>query len=299
MTKFKLTLTFFCVFILLVMLPIGLTGSAQQTPFKFDSDKIEPGTLYTYELYASSKDSNPDRKNYYFIQGLKDGKLNIEGLTVNLGKSYDAAWTEYTLDMEHMMLDSYHFRSLMPRNDIALKTTWKAAMEYHFQTHEYTVNFTNRYQEGLKTKKVTEKITHIPTFFYNTRHVDLWTIMRFYPLSQKKIDAWNYTGNKLTGIKIKYQGNVEVRTPTGEMSCYKFELSGKGILAWLFGKKAWLWMNTEDERNYMVRYKNNNERGNWPMMELHLIRVESISEQEWQGKIEKAARRDIQFPGGN
>lgn len=275
----------------IVLLAISSLALAEENPFNYNPNKIEPGTMYTYQLFTSSDQKQAQRKIFYYTKFLHQDKLGIGWLSVKTSGTEDINYVKYILDLDHMMLKSSHFQSFTKLEDMPLNTTWEAKSEVDFTKKENNFSFTNKYKDGLKTQKRTFAFNHIPTFFYYTQHVDAWTVMRFYPYSKKRLDVWNYTGNKLTGVKIKYQGEEVIEVPAGTIRCHKFKMSGKGILAWLFGKKAHLWMSAEDERNFMVHYKNNNEKGSWPMIDLRLAKVEKLSEKEWEEKVIKADKR--------
>lgn len=262
-------------------------ASATEIPFIYDSGKIEPGTMYTYGLYTSSDEPNPHRRFYYYVRSQQGKELKLESLSTIVPENEDQDYQTFTLNMEYMMLQEETFQALSEKSEVALNTTWRAESKTDFNQKKNTLIYTNRREDGVESTTRINKFNGFPTFFYFTLHVDLWTAMRFYPYPQKRIDAWNYTGSKLTGIKIEYKGEEAIQVPAGETRCHKFEISGKGILALLFGKKAWVWMSAEDKKQYMVKYENKNPRGNWPMLKLQLVSIERISLEKWKEKIKK------------
>lgn len=272
--------------LILILLTISISVTAQQTPFEYDSDKIEPGTMYVYQF-----STNPDKfeakqtKKVYFKHSNKK-YLEIESLRSKNKDPEYADYTTYKLNWNYMMLESFSYQFLGPK-EISFGHSWQANARTDFQEQKQQLTNVKLTKGGKEVKKYTKKFDHFPTFFYITLHVDAWTTMRFYPYPKEKITAWNYTGNKLTQVKIKHQGEEIIEVPKGKLRTHKFKITGKGVLAWLFGKKAWLWLSAEDERNYMVKYVNNNDRGNKPRVEFRLSEVKKVSEKEWRKKVDR------------
>lgn len=271
--------------LILILLTISVSITAQQTPFEYDSDKIEAGTMYVYQF-----STNPDKfkakqtKKVYFKNSNKK-YLEIESLRSKNKDSEYADYTTYKLNWNYMMLESFSYQFLGPQ-EISFGHSWKLTAKTDFQEQKLQLTDVKLTKEGKEVKKHTYKFDHYPTFFYLTLHVDAWTAMRFYPFPKKTPKLWNYNGNKLNEVKVKYHGKETVEVTAGEILAHKFEFSSKGILAWLFGKKAWLWLSAQDERNYMVKYVNNNDRGGKPKIEFQLAEVKKVSEEEWKEKVD-------------
>lgn len=265
----------------------GLATASQKTPFNYEPEKIEPGTMYVYELSTNPDDFQLDAKSYYYIRSSKGGIVHIENILRDTSNPSNVNYREFNLNLNYMMLQSMSFQSLQPKEEIPIGTTWEGSGKTNFQEKTFNLEHLNHQQEGMQYRNRNYEFSHLPTFFYLTGHVDFWTVMRFYPYQKKEIEVWNYTQNDLTGVKVKYQGKESLKVPAGKIRTHKFEMSGKGILALLFGKKAWLWMNEEDGRNFMVRYRNNNRRSSsMPVIDLRLARVEKVSEKKWENKVD-------------
>lgn len=197
----------------------------------------------------------------------------------------------YKLNWDKMMLESAAWQYIGNKSDLPTGDILYMKSEFDFDRGVISWNSKSSAEEGFGRRSSSAKF-HIPTYFYFSNHVDGWTAMRFYPYYQKKsIDVWTSTSFHINAATIKYKGEETIKVPAGKIRCHKFEIKGKGILAMLFGKKAWLWMSAEDEKNYMVRYKNNNGRGRMAMVDLRLAKVEKISEQEWKVKVNSTDHR--------
>lgn len=268
---------------------LGFANSAQETPFNYDPAKIEPGTMYVYEHFTSSEQVKPEGERYYFIKSATNNKVQIEGLEIGQNKIHR---TSYTLNMKYMMIESFSFQSLQEKESLPVDSTWRLSFSNDFQRGTAYATFENKYEDGIKAVEETYDTKNIPTFFYYFRNVAFWTAMRFYPYPEKRMDVWNYTGKSLNGVKVEYQGEKTVEVLGEKILSHKFEMSSKGILSWLFGKKAWVWISAENNKQYMVRYKNNNATGNWPMLEYRLSEVKKISGEEWKSKVDKADKRE-------
>lgn len=272
--------------LILILLTTSITASAQQTPFNYDSDKIEPGTMYVYQLSTNPGKFEAKQTKKVFFKHSNKKYLTIESLR---SKNKDPEYADYTtfkLNWNYMMLQSFSYHFLGPRK-LSFGHSWKLTAKTDFQEQKLQLTNVKLTEERKKVKKNTKKFDHFPTYFYFTYHVDAWTAMRFYPFPKKNLELWNYIGNKLNVVKVKYQGKETVEVPAGEILAYKFEFSGKGLLSWLFGEKAWLWLSAEDARNYMVKYINNNDRGNKPRVEFRLEEVKKVSEKKWQEKVDR------------
>lgn len=219
------------------LLLFSFTASSVETPFNYDPDKIEPGTMYVYELSDNPDNFQPDVKSYYYVRSLEEKILHIENIFQHISDPSNVTYREFTLNLNYMMLQSMSFQALQPKKEIPIGNTWKGSVKTNFQKQVSLGKFLNRREEGMKSFNRNFEFNHYPTFFYLTHSVDFWTVMRFYPYPQDKIEVWNYTQNDLSGVKVKYQGKEDIKVPAGKIRTYKFQMSGKGILAWLFGKR--------------------------------------------------------------
>lgn len=268
----------------------GFANSNQETPFSYEPGKIEPGTMYVYNHFTTTDQIKPQGKKYYYIESLKKGEVKIQMLSIQKGN--DLEHTNYTIDLNHMMVQTLEHHALRPKEKLPVDALVSLTLNTDFQDGKVVGEGVHKHKQGIVTESVTYDFKRTPTFFYFFGHMALRIAMRFYPYSRKKVDAWNYTGTNHTGVEIEYLGKETIEVPAGRIRCNKFELSGKGILSWLFGEKGWIWTSAESEKNYVVRYKNNNKTAKWPMKDFQLTKVENITEQAWNRKIDNVDRRE-------
>lgn len=278
---------FLFLMLVLILAAVDLSPAAQGIPFNYEPDKLEPGTMYRYELFTSENASRPARKLFYYIKSSENKATTIKVLNIEFYDQGTATYLNtYEMNWKRMMLESASWQYI--GNEANLPVGDVLRMDSRFDFERKSVNWNSKAlaEEGFDRKSVSTKF-QIPTFFYFSNHVDGWTAMRFYPYPKNSIKVHISTSFHVNRAKIQHRGKKKVEVPAGEILCHKFEMKGTGMLAWLFGKKAWLWMSAEDDRNYMVRYKNNNEWGHMAMMDLRLTGVKKISPEEWREKIDK------------
>lgn len=66
------------------LLVFSFTASSVETPFEYESDKIEPGTMYYYKLFANSQASRPKKKQFYYIKSSGKQFTTIKVLNIEL-----------------------------------------------------------------------------------------------------------------------------------------------------------------------------------------------------------------------
>ncbi len=278
---------FYLIIPLLILLPLNFTLRAAETPFNYDPEKIEPGTMYCYKLFTSPDASRPARKLFYYIGSSGEKSSTIEVLNLEYYDQGVAPYLNtYRMNWEKMMLESATWQYIGSKSNLPLGDVLHMETKFDFVRGRANWNSKSLAEDGLDRKSVSTKF-QTPTFFYFSNHVDGWTAMRFYPYPKKEIEVDVSNSFHVKDVRISYRGKETISVPKGEIRCHKFEITGKGMLAWLFGKKAWLWMSAEDHKSYMVRYENKNEWGHMAMMDLRLTSVEQISPGDWKRKVEK------------
>jgi len=274
----------FCLVIKLSV--VGLLFSEGNTTFVFDPGKIDTGSVYFYQLSTNPDHFKITSEESYYIKSLDNLTTQIEELHTSLNLKRSILET-YTMNWKYMMLQSSTWNILFNKEKLGFDRTWKANTTTDFLKKKREYIGTNRMENGFKTTRSQDKFKRIPTFYYMSGHVDLWTVMRFYPYPEKRIIVGNMASGFYTDAEIKYLGKEEVDVPFGRVRTNKFGIKGLGLIAALFGKKAYVWMSDEDSRGYMVKYVNNNHRGNWPMVSLRLVSIKKMTDAEWNTFVDK------------
>lgn len=277
----------------LILLALNPIVRAAETPFNYDPDKIEPGTMYCYKLYTSSDATQPARKLFYYIRSSGRKSSTIEVLNLEFYDQGAAPYLNtYRMNWDKMMLESATWQYIGKRKNLPRGDVLHMETEVNFARGRADWNSKSIAKDGFDRKSVSTKF-QIPTFFYFSNHVDGWTAMRFYPYQKEKIEVGVSNSFHTKDVRISYRGKETITVPEGEIRCHKFEIKGKGMLAWLFGKKAWLWMSAEDNKGYMVRYKNKNEWGHMAMMDLRLTSVEHVTPADWKRKVSRWSTGEV------
>lgn len=265
-------------FLIIVNLLTGIS-LAEQDIFDFDPEKIDQGNLYVYQMSANPEQFELRSRYYYYYKSVTENYLAVECI-INSRKR--GIYTTYRLNWNYMMLEKSTWEVFDPTL-LTDHTTKTSETRTDFINQVVAVEFTNKVEEGFKDFYFVTTYEITPTFNYASMHLDFWTIMRFYPFSERKITVGMIEGQKYVEKDIIYQGIETVEVPYGSVKAHKFELKGRGLLARLFGKRGWLWLTAEDERNYMVKYRNENKRGNLPIVDMRLEKIEAMSSDEWKG----------------
>ena len=276
--------------ILTGMLVLGITVSlfAQEIPFVFDKSKIDVGTMYVYDYSVNKKDFEPGMRGYFYIKTLND----IEVLWIPIKDTIAISIDKYKMNWNYMMLEKERFFSLKKKSEVAIGRTFKNSYNIDFSKKILRLNHTNRKKNGFKEFTHIHKFTSIPTYFYNlTDLVPLWFALRFYPLDKKEISVNSYSQGYNITLDIKYIGKEEVEVPYGKVLCHKFELVPQMSFAMKIifkPKKAWIWLTSEDNKMYMVRYRNNNVKNSFTRnMEYRLADIKKMTPEEWEKFKEK------------
>ncbi len=275
--------------ILTGMLVLGITVSlfAQEIPFVFDKNRIDVGTVYGYELSANKEESNfePTDKEYFYLKTLNE----IEVLWIPIDSTKATDWERYKMNWKYMMFENRESLSLENENELRkIEGVYDLKATINIDFSRRTIS---RHYKQLKKGKIVEwgdmhRFKSIPTYFYRTTElVPLWFVLRFYPLGKKEVSVNQYMGGLNSKLDIKYLGKEKVEVPFGKILCYKFELVPKMSFAMKMifkPKKAWIWLTSEDERRYMVKYRNNNWRATfYPNMEYRLFDIKKMTSEEW------------------
>ncbi len=283
--------------IILIIIVLSTTSIlfAQKTPFeKFDSSKIDVGTMYVYEYSTNKENFQPSAKQYLYIKTLND----IEVMVVYRDTLELPDILKYTLNWDYMMLEKYYYKYTGTKNELPLTGFYKMNSNIDFQKKILeSKNFGKAKNGRFAYDNSTHKLESIPTYFYQmTNLMPLWFALRFYPLNKKMITVNSMSSSGYnTKLEIKYEGKEKVKVPFGNVLCYKFELIPKlSFLMKLFysPKKAFIWLTSEDSSRYMVKYRNNNAQYIIPSMEYRLAERKKMTPEEWEKFKEKHGAKD-------
>lgn len=130
-------------------------------------------------------------------------------------------------------------------------------------------------------------MSKLPTYFYRiTDLLELWFVLRFYPIDKKEITVNHNADGYNSELVVKYMGKEEVEVPYGKIKCNKFELTPNvNLFIKLFTKpkNAYIWLTSEDDTRYMVKYRNENNKNTFTRsMEYRLAEVKKMSIEEWE-----------------
>ncbi|NLZ44106.1 MAG: DUF3108 domain-containing protein [Clostridia bacterium] len=271
-----------------LLLTISLTVIANPpagNPFVFDPAKMDPGNVYLYHLSGNPEEFELRSLVYYYYKAFSGPYLDIEEASVRINQEKSEYRCTYRINLDRMMLERSTFQYLPDKNSLSPNMTYQGETTVDFAKKRMKFDYLNRTEKGFQRyyKTVEYKIT--PTFSYSFEHVDGWTVMRFYPYPEKRIQVGEINSSLFyVDADVEYLGQETVEVPYGKVDCHKFEITGRGLLARLYGKKAWIWMSAEDERNYMVKYRNDNPRSTFlPVVEMRLADIKKMTPEEWAG----------------
>ncbi len=231
---------------------------------------------------------------------IKD-KTSFELLSWRKDRDYPVLQT-YTWDWEHLMLSHATWEYTGPVETLEPGCAIKAVSTADFNSHVYVTDGEALMQDGIEKNSYKLKFSRIPTINYGIDNgISLAWILRehldeFLSGKRKTLEVGFINGSYYVDASLSYKGEELVSVPFGQVPCYKFECESKGLLARMFGKKAWVWLSKEAP-HYMVRYRNENDRGQYnPFLDYQLEKKKSMSVAEWEAlkkeKIAAAAARN-------
>ncbi len=261
-------------FLIIVNLLTGIS-LAEQDIFDFDQEKIDQGNLYVYQLSGNPEQFELRERFHFYFKSVTENYLDVECIRGNLYNTYRLNW-------QHMMSERFTWERF-DETTVTDGSTKTADIRTDFINQVVEIEYTNKVEEGFKDFYSVTNYELTPTFDYRLMHFDFWTVMRFYPFSESKIKVGFIIEGRYVETDIIYQGIEVVEVPYGSVKAHKFELKGRGLLARLFGKQGWLWLTAEDERNYMVKYRNENRRSSsLPIVDMRLEKIEKMGSDEWE-----------------
>lgn len=274
---------------LIILCTIALSTAsglfAQTIPFdKFDKNKIDVGTLYVYDYSKNKEDFQLAAQKYIYIKSVND----IEVLSVSYEDTLELPDVfKYRINWDYMMLEKEDYSYAGNQNDIPIGFVSKININVDFQKKIFESKTFGKSKNGLSDFNSAEQFESIPTYFYQyTDLMDLWFALRFYPLTKDKITVNSLTSNYNVDLDIKYEGKEEVKVPHGKVLCYKFSaLPQVSFLRKLFRspKNIYFWLTSENEKRYMVKYRNDNEQYTViQSMEYRLAEMKKITSEEWE-----------------
>jgi len=256
----------------------------QTIPFnKFDSTKIDVGTMYIYEYSRNKENFEPTSEIYIYIKTLND----IEVLVKRNKNTTISYIRKYMINWNYMMLSKSEWQFLGDRQSMPSNTTYSSTTIIDFEKKRVIYKGINKIEDGFKNTNNISEFESIPTYFYRkTDLLPLWFSLRFYPLGKKDISVNHNAHGYDTDFSIKYIGKEKVETTFGKVLCHKFELFPQmSFFMKLFysPEKAWIWLSAEDNYRYMVKYRNNNERSTFTQnMEYRLAERKQLTLEEWE-----------------
>lgn len=272
-----------------IVLIIGLSVCRVQAipidnPFVFDEKKVDVGTMYVYEVSRNNIDGfKPGTKNYIYIKALNE--IEIMQMSVKDTKAYYLI--KYKMNWDYMMFEKAVFLYLLDQDKLAVDVTVKATDSIDFSKGMVLATLKNKAENGFKEVNASFKLKSIPTYFYKlTDLIELWFVLRFYPFQKEYISVNHNESGYNMGLDIKYQGKEVVEVPYGKILCHKFKLVPKLSLFMRIiakPKDTWMWITSEDNAMYMVKYRNNNERDVFTRnMEYRLDERKKLTLDEWE-----------------
>ncbi|MGD9899862.1 MAG: DUF3108 domain-containing protein [Calditrichaceae bacterium] len=263
---------------------------SQTIPFeKFDKDRVDMGSLYVYDYSKDKEDFKLSAKKYLYIKTLGD----IEVMSVSLEDTLELPDIyKYKMNWYYMMLEKEDYEYTGDINDIKIGYLGARHLSIDYQNKILKSKTIGRTKKGLSDFNSTKKFESVPTYFYQyTDLMPLWFALRFYPFEKEKITVNSLNGSYNVDFDIKYEGKEEVDGPDAKVLCYKFNvLPQVSFFMKLIRspKDIYIWLTSEDDSRYMVKYINKNEQYSViPSMEYRLTQRKKITHDEWEELKEK------------
>jgi len=276
-----------------IVLDIVISLSAQEIPFVFDKNRIDVGMMYVYEFSKNKEEPEfePEELECFYLKTFND----IETMWMPLKGTKATYLEKYKMNWDYMMFEKREILNLMNKDELQEvkgAKTLKATINIDFSKCIERENVKNIEKGEIKEWDTIHRFKSIPTYFYRrTDLAPLWFVLRFYPFEKEKVSVNHYMSGYNNKFDIKYVGKEEVEVPYGKVLCHKFELAHQMSFAMkmLFKpKKAWIWLTSEDDRRYMVKYRNNNVRSTlYRNMEYRLAEIKKMTPEEWEEFKEK------------
>jgi hypothetical protein len=188
-----------------------------------------------------------------------------------------------------MMLEKFEMKSFMDWDKWLVGTHILRSMIVDFSRKMVYTKGAGRGKEGFYEDAESWRIEKVPTYFYGIDDLaSLWFVLRFYPFDRDRVTVYHQgSGNYTVPFDIVYRGLEEVDVPYGRVLCHKFELVPR--LSWILRlifkpRSAYIWLTSEDESMYMVRYRNDNRRSKFAPfgIEYRLVDVKEMAIEEWE-----------------
>jgi len=226
-----------------------------------------------------------DRECFY-LKTLND----IETLTIPIKGTKATYFEKFKINWNYMMFEKMERLSLKSEDElqeIKGAHTLKATINIDFSKRIKRRNVKNIEKGEIEEWDDIYGFESIPTYFYQeTNLLPLWFALRFYPLEKEKVTVNHHVGRFNTDFDVKYVGKEEIEVPYGKVLCHKFDLVPQMsfVMKAIFQpEKAWIWLTSEDETRYMVKYRNNNVRSTFTRtMEYRLAEINKMTPEEWE-----------------
>jgi len=168
-------------------------------------------------------------------------------------------WNKYIWNWSYLMVEQSSWEYTGPLESAQPVMTIRAKGVADFSKKEYRAEGEDKTEKGIERFSAKARFSRTPTVNYNLDEgFSLGWIINAYKnelIKNNKIKIGLIAGWYYVNAEISYKGEEAVSVPYGDIQCYKFEVKGEGLLATLYGKKAWMWLSKEDP-SYVVRYRN-------------------------------------------
>ncbi len=244
---------------------------AQNSVFKFNEDKMDVGSLYTYTIQelAGHKKMN----FYYYIKDPQTILCYIDFSTVIpqvfiIEAKLDTAVCGFKSTTGY---NPFSYMKLTNSNDISTcvydysKMTIDMSMSYFDGSHK------------LKKMSSRKKLPMSPTYEMSLYQLDFWFAMRCLKSGVKKFQVGSFNGLSLTTSDVVYRGEEKI----DGVLCTKWEISQKGIIAKMTKQKQTVWFDKGDKYFKVVRYVNTANVSPVGQLDINFVSKKQMTTEDW------------------
>lgn len=260
---------------LLVMVCLVPVIFAEESNFKYDSSKMDVGSMYSYSI----KELNGDKqmKFYFYVQDPQTiltyaDFTTVVPLIMVINGKFDTKYCCFT------KTEGYNpFAYLkMPGNDVSI---------VNYNVEKKTIDATVTYFDDKgNSKKISmrKQMAMAPTYEMSLYQLDFWFAMRF-NTGKTKFNVGSFYNGAVAASDVTYKGEEVI----DGILCDKWEVAQQGILAKLAKQKQTFWFDKTDSFYKVLRYENTVNVS--PVGQLHIRFMErkSCSIDEWNSFVEQ------------